>query len=83
MPIWNECSYESDYSKITGEIFFEFLVSTKKKTKLIGHNSCLRDVMVQVESVGHIEQYHIKFVETSHYLQRRGCKAFRKSLFSR
>ena len=28
----------------------------------------------QVESVEHIKQYHIKFVETSHYLKRR--KAF-------
>ena len=37
----------------------------------------------QVESVEHIEQYHIKFVETSHYLKRRGRKALVESLFSR
>ena len=37
----------------------------------------------QVESVEHIEQYHIKFVETSHYLKRRGRKAFVESLFLR
>ena len=37
----------------------------------------------QVESVEHMEQYHIKFVETSHYLKRRGRKAFVESLFLR
>ena len=37
----------------------------------------------QVESVEHIEQYRIKFVETSHYLIRRGRKAFVESLFLR
>ena len=37
----------------------------------------------EVESVEHIEQYHIKFVETSHYLKRRGRKAFVESLFLR
>ena len=37
----------------------------------------------QVESVEHIEQYRIKFVETSHYLKRRGRKAFIESLFLR
>ena len=37
----------------------------------------------QVESVEHIEQYRIKFVETSHYLKRRGRKAFVESLFLR
>ena len=68
--------------KLPMNFFLTFLFRQKKIIKLIGHNSCLRDVMVQVESVGHIEQYHIKFVETSHYLQRRGCKAFRESLFS-
>ena len=36
---------------------------------------------IQVESVEHIEQYHIKFLETSHYLKRRGRKAFVESLF--
>ena len=30
----------------------------------------------QVESVEHIEQYQIKFVETSHYLKQRERKAF-------
>ena len=35
----------------------------------------------QVESVEHIEQYHIKFVETSHYLKRHRRKAFEESLF--
>ena len=29
-----------------------------------------------VESVEHIEQYQIKFMETSHYLTQRGHKAF-------
>ena len=37
----------------------------------------------QVESVERIEQYRIKFVETSHYLKRRGHKAFIESLFLR
>ena len=37
----------------------------------------------QVESVELIKQYHIKFVETSQYLKRRGRKAFAESLFSR
>ena len=37
----------------------------------------------QVESVEHIEQYRIKFVETSLYLKRRGRKAFVQSLFLR
>ena len=37
----------------------------------------------QVESVEHIEQCHIKYVETSHYLKLRGRKAFVESLFLR
>ena len=37
----------------------------------------------QVESVELIEQYHIKFLETSLYLKRRGRKAFVESLFLR
>ena len=37
----------------------------------------------QVESVEHIEQCHIKFVGKSHYLKRRGRKAFVESLSSR
>ena len=37
----------------------------------------------QVESVEHIEQYDIKFVETSHYLKRCGRKGFVESLFFR
>ena len=37
----------------------------------------------QVESVVHIEQYRIEFVEISHYLKRRGRKAFVESLFLR
>ena len=37
----------------------------------------------QVESVDHIEQYHIKFVEISHYLKRRGHKAFVESYILR
>ena len=35
----------------------------------------------QVESVEYIEQFRIKFVETSPYLKRRGRKAFVESLF--
>ena len=42
-----------------------------------------REKTWQVERVEHIEQYHIKFVETSHYLKRRGRKALVESLFSR
>ena len=38
-----------------------------------------REKSWQVESVEHIEQYHIKFVETSHYLKRRGRKALVES----
>ena len=37
----------------------------------------------QVESVEYIEQFRIKFVETSYYLKRRGRKAFVESLFLR
>ena len=37
----------------------------------------------QEESVEHVEQYDIKFVEISHYLKRRGRKAFVESLFLR
>ena len=37
----------------------------------------------QVESVEHIEQYHMKFVESSPYLKRRGCKMFVELLFLR
>ena len=37
----------------------------------------------QVESVKHIEQFRIKFVETSYYLKRRGRKAFVESLLLR
>ena len=37
----------------------------------------------RAESAEHIEQHHIKFVETSHYLKRRGRKAFVESLFLR
>ena len=37
----------------------------------------------QVEYVEHIEQYRLKFVETSHYLKRHGRKAFVESLFLR
>ena len=36
----------------------------------------------QVESVEHIEQYHIKSVENSHYLKRRGRKTFVDSSFA-
>ena len=42
-----------------------------------------REKTGQVKSVELIEQYHIKFVETSHYLKRRGRKAFVESLFLR
>ena len=44
------------------------------------HTLYTRGKTWQVESVEHIEQY-IKFVETSHYLKRRGRKAFVDSLF--
>ena len=37
---------------------------------------------LQVESVEHIEQYHIKFGDKSHHLKRRGRKAFVELLFS-
>ena len=47
----------------------------------IVYESNTREKTWQVEIVEHIEQYHIKFVETSHYLKRRGRKAFVKSLF--
>ena len=49
----------------------------------IVHKSNTREKTWQVESVEHIEQYDIKFVETSHYLKRRGRKAFVEWLFSR
>ena len=35
----------------------------------------------QVESVEYIEQFRMKFVETSYYLKRRGRKVFVESLF--
>ena len=40
-----------------------------------------REKTWQVESVEHIEQYHIKFVETLHYLKRCGRKALVESFF--
>ena len=40
-----------------------------------------REKTWQVESVEHIEQHHLKFVETSHYLKRSGRKAFGEWLF--
>ena len=36
----------------------------------------------EVESVEHIEQYHIKFGDKSHHLKRCGRKAFVELLFS-
>ena len=36
---------------------------------------------LQLESVEQLEQYHIKFVETSHYLKWHGRKAFVESFF--
>ena len=49
----------------------------------IVYKSNSREKTWQVESVEHIAQYHIKFVETLHYLKRRGRKAFVESLFLR
>ena len=80
---FSECSLPSTVSKNT--------------IKIMGHHSRLRDVMGQsylicactqektwqVESVKHIEQFHIKFVETSYYLKRRGRKTFVESLLLR
>ena len=47
------------------------------------YKSNTREKTWQAESVEHIEQYHIKFVEISDYLKRRGRKAFVESLFLR
>ena len=47
----------------------------------IVYKSNTRENTWQVESVEHIEPYLIKFVDTSHYLKRRGRKAFVESLF--
>ena len=47
------------------------------------YKSNTRENTWQVESVEHIEQCHIKFVEKTHYLKRRGRKAFLESLFLR
>ena len=49
----------------------------------IVYKSNTREKTGQLESVEHQEQYHIKFVETLHYLKRRGRKAFVESLFLR
>ena len=49
----------------------------------IVYKSNTRKKTWQVESVEHIEQYHIKFVKTSHYLKRRGREAVVESLFLR
>ena len=49
----------------------------------IVYKSNTREKTWQVDSVEPIEQYDIKFVETSHCLKRRGRKAFVESLFSR
>ena len=46
-------------------------------------HSLLEKITRQEQSVEHIEQYHIKFMGKSHYLNRRGRKAFVQSLFSR
>ena len=45
------------------------------------YKSNIREKTWEVESVEHIEQYHIKFMETSHYLKRRGRKAFVERYF--
>ena len=47
----------------------------------IVNKSNTRKTTLQVESFKHVEQYHIKFVETSHYLKQRGRKAFVELLF--
>ena len=47
------------------------------------YKSNTREKTWHVESAELIEQYHIKFVKTSHYLKRRGRKAFVESLFLR
>ena len=44
------------------------------------YKSNTQETTWQVESVKHIEQFRIKFVETSYYLKRRGRKAFVESL---
>ena len=49
----------------------------------IVYKSNTREKTSQVESVEYIEQFHIKFAETSYYLKRRGRKAFEESLFLR
>ena len=49
----------------------------------IVYKSNTREKTSQVESVEHIKQYHIKFVESSPYLKRRERKAFVESLFLR
>ena len=51
--------------------------------KHIVYKSNIRERTWQVETVEQTEQCHIKFVETSHYLKRRGRKAFVESLFLR
>ena len=49
----------------------------------IVYKSNTRKKTWQVESVEHIKQYDIKFLETSRYLKRRKRKAFVESLFLR
>ena len=47
------------------------------------HKNNTQEKTWEVESVKHIEQFRVKFVETSYYLKRRGRKAFVESLFLR
>ena len=49
----------------------------------IVYKSNNREKTSQIERVEHIEQFHIKFVQTSHYLKGRGRKVFVETLFSR
>ena len=66
----NHARYSSVHVTFCGSSKHSLKSNTRKKTW-------------QVESVEHIKQYDIKFLETSRYLKRRKRKAFVESLFLR
>ena len=69
------CAYTCTNHTCYSSVMLHFVVAQD-----IVYKSNTPEVTWQVESVEHIEQY-IKFVEKSHYLKRRGRKAFIELFF--
>ena len=85
------------HSRLNDVMGQSYLICACTRTNLVIHRSKLHFAVArnllyksntqektwQVESVKHIEQFRIKFVETSYYSKRRGRKAFVESLLLR